>query len=264
MFHGSGLGAFRSGWFPVSALTRLERAIRDAAPVGLREAKGRWAERCGVDHYRPILSAPAANAKLGKNERPTWSLFLRPAYRGTCPRSTPGCRGLCLGHSAGRNVMGSVQGAQTRRTDFLVEDPGAFVACLRWECARIRSGSALRLNGTADIRWELILPDLIDSVRARDVVPYDYTKWPPAFRGSGIELTYSASERWSDVDIVEMARSYRVAVAAAESWPVLGTVDVPVIDGDVSDERWLDGPGIIALAPKGALAKADRSGFVRR
>lgn len=246
-------------------LTAIERKLLIAPRPTLEEARASWRERNG-GRDRPLMSAPSANTKIARNAIRTWSLALSPVRHGVCPRSTPGCRAICLAF-AGRNEMPIAESARERRSDFLAEEPGAFLVLWDWELSRIPAGCGVRANALSDIRWELCAPDIIRDHARRGVVFYDYTKFSPSdrFLADGlIDLTFSASERWSDSAIdAALEAGHRVAVVADEnsrwwSHPL-------AIDGDVTDARFADERGaLVMLRPKGRRAAADQTGFVRR
>ena len=128
---------------------------------------------------------------------------------------------------------------------------------------------AVRINGTSD------LPALARRVAelCPDVVFYDYTKIPGALKPGPVHYTFSASESNGPDTLRAMYRGFNVAVVFStkrghplpKHWPLAGgTFYYPVIDGDMSDLRFLDPPHVIVgLRAKGP-AKRDRTGFVVR
>jgi hypothetical protein len=147
--------------------------------------------------------------------------------------------------------------------------------------------SALRPNGTSDLPWETIAPDILGSV----AMSYDYTKgkaralrsaaadrgddaeWPATYR-----LTWSASEQDTEQDILQMMQQGCGAAvpfhadAHAEMLLRGSWRGFRVVDGDTHDVRPIDrdqngipqGEGYIcALRAKGSRGKRDASGFVR-
>ena len=91
---------------------------------------------------------------------------------------------------------------------------------------------------------------------------YDYTKWDPSMRKpkDNYHLTYSRKEDDQESTVQRILDDgYNVAVVF-DKLPerFLGH---PVLDGDKTDLRFLDGAGVIGLVAKGE-AKKDTSGFV--
>lgn len=198
-----------------------------------------------------------------------------------CASATPGCMATCL-NTAGRGGMWSkatggltasargIQAARVRRTLAYFADASAFHDALDRE---IRSAErrarahglqlAVRLNGTSD------LPGLALAMATRmpDVRFYDYTKHPQPWKRirANYALTFSRSESnlsacWDALDHgvnVAVVFSTTKGQALPASWH-----GYPVLDGDVSDLRFLDAPGhVVGLRAKGR-ARKDATGFV--
>lgn len=220
----------------------------------------------------PTLLAAAGNAKIARNEVPTYTLTLSPASTSqvvnVCDKSTPECRKACVMWTAGRGSMLSVRRGRDARTIFAAEHPVEFLALLTHEVRTLESRGThfgLRLNVGSDIVWEKVAPWLFDGKWVR---AYDYTKWSHRERDPrpNYHLTYSHNERWDD-DMVHWYtnRGLNVAMvfdapkhALPETWQ-----GIRVIDGDVSDYRYRDPLGVIVgLAAKGAAQTMNPGGFV--
>jgi hypothetical protein len=215
-----------------------------------------------------------------------------------CPTANlAGCAATCL-NTAGRGGMAkgsatfetasgtvlpdnAIQHARLRRTALFHQHPVDFMAQLMREidaflvkAKRSRKLPAIRLNGTSDIRWEMVpvtrngkhYPHIFAAYPR--VQFYDYTKIPNR-HVTGIanyHLTFSYSGRAEYAPIVVKAlRNYSadVSFAAVFNGPApeyfLGR---PVINGDETDLRFLDRAGVVvALTAKGR-ARRDTSGFV--
>jgi hypothetical protein len=225
-----------------------------------------------------------SDAKTVKGEKEgylTGILYLAPAQeaggRTLCPFSTAGCRAVCL-YTAGRGGMKSVRDARVRKTLDFLRDPDAFVVKIKEDIELLiaqakRKGMtpAVRLNGTTDIEWEKY--GIMD--KFPDLQFYDYTKWPCGKRMSipkNYHLTYSFSEKpRATLDAIGWKmRGFNTAVVFAGGLPktfLVNTSDLPVIDGDLSDLRFLDPKGVIVgLKTKGkARGVVDAgTGFVQR
>jgi hypothetical protein len=129
-----------------------------------------------------------------------------------------------------------------------------------------------RPNGTSDIAWECIAaPGTWDSVI--DIFPrtqfYDYTKDKRRARvfGEGgfpknYHLTFSRSEQTLFCEVADLIGA-GVNVAAVFAAPLPARwYGIPVIDGDASDFRFADPPGVIVGLTAKGRAKHDASGFV--
>ena len=233
-----------------------------------------------------------SSTKVEKGEALGWrtAVSYLPPGGPLCPWATAGCRETCLGKTAGRMVMGSVQAAQARRAERLrgllhagglKAAASAYVDDLGARPRRL----AVRVNGTSD------LPGLADAVAAEMQARgwlaagariYDYTKSARAALAwckgaSRVHRTFSLAEgNWDDARrvlaaggnvaaVVEGGAAGPLAAGLAES---LGASQV--VDGDEHDLRFLDpdyrgkGPGcLVVLKPKGA-ARRDATGFVVR
>lgn len=221
------------------------------------------------------------NAKTSKGETKgylTGILYLAPASlsgKNLCPYSTPGCRKACL-NPAGRGAFNSVQQARLNKTKWLLKDRKSFVSQLFHDIAALvrkakREGliPCVRLNGTSDLRWELIAPELFEAFS--DVQFYDYTKYPANKRNklpANYHLTFSASEQTNPNEMNEYLQRGNVAVvleSLAMKQAMLKDRKLQAIDGDETDLRFLDPSHnyLVLLTAKGK-AKKDSSGFVIR
>jgi hypothetical protein len=149
---------------------------------------------------------------------------------------------------------------------------------------------AVRINGTSDIRWERVLPEVFSDFP--EVAFYDYTKLSVRFLPRhGIEpaplppnysLTFSYSgDNAAEAEAV-LKRGGNVAMVF-DIRPTIGKIHMapmvtraslpgsrysyPVVDGDLHDLRFMDPHGVIVgLRAKGALRKEVATGdseFVR-
>jgi hypothetical protein len=117
---------------------------------------------------------------------------------------------------------------------------------------------AIRLNGTSDINWQLIAPNLFKE--NQDVQFYDYTK--NMNRDSlfnNYDITYSASEQTPALMIQDERR--RIAIVFKDELPshYLGR---KVVNGDSHDLRFLNSLVIVGLRAKGQAKKLKTGGFV--
>jgi hypothetical protein len=184
------------------------------------------------------------------------------------------CIDGCL-YTAGRGAFNNVQTARQRKAEWFYRDRDSFMAQLVIDVAKFANycrkrdiQPCIRLNGTTDIRWELILIDGKNIFeRFPDVQWYDYTKIPnrKVSHLSNYHLTWSYSaanpkyEQYFD-EVIRNGMS--VAVVFRKPINLKTWRGYKVVDGDKDDLRFLDPKqSIVALYAKGK-AKKDQSGFV--
>lgn len=212
-------------------------------------------------------------------------LHLAPASlsgRNVCPWSTAGCREACINTSGYAGMPGKdgatnpVQLARLARTALWWQNRSYFVEILtieiqqhRARAERVGFRAAVRLNGTSDIPWEKVAPQLFTIFP--DVQFYDYTKGRSRMATflagnfpTNYHLTFSRTES-NDADCLGiLANGGTVAIVQMGPYVPGWWCGASTIDGDASDLRFLDPPGsIVALKAKGR-AKNDRTGFVIR
>ena len=227
---------------------------------------------------RRLLSSSSKAEKSAKVGVLNKVMYLTPGIY--CARATPGCLENCLGHTSGRMAMPTSTRARDKRTALYKEDQEFFLRLLREDLAELREEArclgmipAARLNGTSDIPWEQLHPEILEDFS--DISFFDYTKlhsrmwnfvkgqngdkpWPTNYH-----LTFSMSERNHEQSLELLSAGGNVAVVF---WPNLPSkwLGLPVIDGDAHDARFLDPEGVIVgLSAKG-IAREDLSGFVIR
>ena len=215
------------------------------------------------------------NPKTSKGESLGWLtgiLHLAPGSLSgfnVCPMASAGCLAACL-NCAGRGAMDLIQRARIAKTVRWFEDRPAFIVDLYRDVeALVRKAKreglrpCVRLNGTSDIPWERVLPQVFTDFPA--VQFYDYTKRPGRWElPSNYHLTFSRSETNGREARHELEHGHNVAVVFDLIPASLAYKGFPIFEGDDSDLRFLDPPGhIIGLTAKGP-AKHDLSGFVVR
>lgn len=216
------------------------------------------------------------NAKTRKGQAKgymTGILYFAPSDisgKNLCPHASEGCKAACL-FTAGRGTMSPIRNARLKKTMAFLSDRKAFANSLKVEIAKLvkkasKNGMTpcVRLNGTSDLPWHKI-EDIMQSFP--DVQFYDYT--PNLFRmleftsgklPSNYHLTFSRKEdNDQSVDSVLKAGG-NVAVVfktIPTSWK-----GFPVVDGDETDLRFLDGKNVVVGLKAKGKAKKDTSGFV--
>lgn len=225
------------------------------------------------------INADSKTSKGTKKGFLTGILYLAPSdisgYN-VCPMAEAAqCRDACL-YSAGRGKFSNVQQARINKTRRLFEDTHNFMLDLVYsintlirKAERENLTPLVRLNGTSDIRWENIRHDgLTIFEHFPNVQFYDYTKIPNRKRiPANYDLTFSYSGVNTYQKAVKKAKANkslnRIAVVFSHKERIPKTFQgLPVVSGDDSDVRHMDGKQVIvSLFAKGD-AKKDTSGFV--
>jgi hypothetical protein len=219
-----------------------------------------------------LLSNGNTNAKLSKNSFESYILYLAPFTQNSkginiCPNASPGCAASCL-FSAGRGKFNSVKNARIRKTEWMLSDRIGFYTQLAKELTFLNSKGnkiAVRLNGTSDLDHLKMLKTFaaLDWQILANIQFYDYTKVRERilkYDGTNYDLTFSMSEINQSTAFSLLHSGYRVAMVFSHVPESYKSFDV--INGDISDERFLDAKNcIVGLKAKGD-AKKDKSGFV--
>ena len=240
-----------------------------------------------------------ANPKTIKNHKHgylTAVLYLAPADLASTPErpinvcpmaELAQCKDPCL-NKAGRGVFDTTQQARIRKTQYLFDNPDAFMAQLAKEIAALERRAEklglkplVRLNGTSDIKWENaqfeyeFIHNKVRKVTLFQLFPdvqfYDYTKLPNRKTPANYDLAFSHSgvPAFQKQTNRAIFRGMRVAVVFESKSLVQdkmrsGFLGLPVVDGDDTDVRHIDPQeSVVALYAKGR-AKRDMSGFVIR
>lgn len=248
-----------------------------------------------------IRSGNNAKTIKGDGEYETAIMYLAPfklAGFNVCPMAEQaGCIKGCL-NTAGRGQMNNVQLARINKTKRYLASRAAFMAELvdnleafvRY-CQRKGVKPAVRLNGTSDIQWEVAHP--VQITRRTEVGNYvvsygsifeafpeiqfyDYTKiYKRVYRelpaNYSLVLSYSEAnpayadaiikahdETGANVAVVFRTKELRDDYVGTPH----GFLEIPVIDGDETDMRFLDPKGVIVGLYAKGQAKKDESGFV--
>lgn len=182
-----------------------------------------------------------------------------------CPMASVGCSTACLNLS-GMGRFSNVQAARVAKTKRFFQDRAAFMQQLVREVRAAVTSShkagltpVVRLNGTSDIRWEVI--PVLGQASIMDAFPmvqfYDYTKIPNRRNvPSNYHLTFSRSE-----SNPQHVASTQLNVAVV--FTVLPTTWMgrQVVDGTQTDLRFLDPQNVVVGLKANGKAKQDTSGF---
>lgn len=221
------------------------------------------------------------NSKTRKGEKfgyKTFGIHFAPASLSgynVCQWASDGCTDACL-NTAGRGAMSTVQVARIKKTLRFFKDKQGFMSDLFKEVRKaIRKAEkanqipVFRLNLTSDIPWEKVKFNGQTVFEAFPTVQwYDYTKSIQRMEKflagefpSNYHLTFSRSESNDALVQSVMKSGGNVAVVFRKTLPATWN-GAPVVDGDQTDLRFLDGAGVVVgLVAKGK-AKGETSGFV--
>lgn len=199
----------------------------------------------------------------------------------TCAMASPDCTNVCL-FASGMGAFDSVKAARISKTVLFFEERPAFLWNLKKDIEKLDRKAkkekmipAVRLNGTTDILWERVAPEIFTDFP--HIQFYDYTKIPgrPEKKGfpANYHLTFSRSEinddsgRFSGQVDAELKAGRNVAVVfdVKKGQPLPATFKGrKVIDGDTHDIRFKDASGVIVgLRGKGpAKGTGATRGFV--
>jgi hypothetical protein len=259
-----------------------------AAPVVIHPA-------ASLPFYMPsYLLSVEADAKTDKGTASgylTGILYLAPGQLAgvgnLCVHASAGCLAACLFTAGRAGIFEAVNAARVMRTRFLHDNRAGFIAALKGEIAALirkakRRGlrPVLRLNGTSDLPWEKLAPEIFtDFPRLR---VYDYTKSlrrAVAFAKGELprnyHLTFSYSETNAAAAGIALAAGVNVAAVAdgvkpGQRFALPGLPEArPTFSADRHDLRFLDrkaadGRGRIGILKAKGKARADQSGFVIR
>lgn len=219
-----------------------------------------------------------SNAKTIKGEKLGWKtfiLYMAPTnvsgLTNVCPWASQGCRAACL-YDAGRGRFDKVKLGRLRKTVYFLLYRDEFIQQIHSEISKLKKKYekiAIRLNGTSDIAYENIKTIFgLNIFQANpDVQFYDYTKGLHRLyknKQRNYDLTFSRTENtpWETVGKL-VSSGYRVAavfgVNRSKKLPSKYK-GIKVIDGDISDLRFLEKSGIVGLRFK--KVKGEQNNFV--
>ena len=219
--------------------------------------------------YSYLLGKSAKIAKSDKyTEYTNFIMYLAPHTMSgvnICPFASPGCAASCL-NTAGRGKFTKTQKARLNRTLHYLSDRVGFLQRLRAEIlyhATLNKKVVFRLNGTSDLNFNSFIKEMHKIVP--HVIYYDYSKnLQQAIKSLEIpnyHVTFSRSET-NEVDCLKaLSIGVNVAVVFRNKLPATWN-GFDVVDGDITDARFLDKSGVVVgLLAKGK-GKKDKTGFV--
>ena len=201
-----------------------------------------------------LLSKGKTNAKLAKNERESYIMYLSPHTNNSkginlCVKATKECVLACLYDSGYASIYATVNEARQRRTEFYITDKERFIKQLALEInmAILEADGKeilIRLNGTSDLDFLYLLKKYADfdfEKTPSNVFFYDYTK----IIGKVIKykdysdkykLTFSFSGENIKECLIALNSGANVAMVYKGKRPE-SFLGYEVVDGDVSDEE---------------------------
>jgi len=201
-----------------------------------------------------LLSKGSTNAKLAKNERESFIMYLSPHTNNSkginlCTNATEECVLLCLYDSGFASVFASVNEARQRRTEFYINSKKEFMVQLAKEINNFilnANGKEVlfRLNGTSDLDFLAMLKKYADfdfMLTPDNVFFYDYTKIfgkikKYAHCSEKYKQTFSFSGSNTEECIEALKLGNNVAMVYKGKMPKEWN-GFEVVDGDASDEE---------------------------
>lgn len=212
------------------------------------------------------------STKIDKSDKYTdyenYIMYLAPHTTSgvnVCPNASAGCAAACL-NTSGRGRFAKTKKARLHRTLHYITDRVGFLQRLRAEIlyhATLNKKVAFRLNGTSDINFNPFIREIHKLVP--HVVFYDYTKninqAIKALSMPNYHVTFSRSET-NEVDCLKaLSAGINVAVVFRDKLPKTWN-GFNVVDGDITDARFLDPSGVVVGLRAKGKAKKDNTGFV--
>lgn len=253
----------------------LIRSIRADWPEVVRRARS-------LGFAYPKIQLPADVRLLGTSHKvrlgetlevETAVIYMSPADESgvnMCAYATDECRASCIGSHTGQLALPMAKLARLWKTALYLGGRDHFKALLLLEARahvkraqRLGRVPAIRPNGSTDVALGAWL-----ARRVPELQVYDYTKVPQRMRAerpSNYHLTFSYTGRNDQAALSVLESGDNVAVVfdanprTREPLPKTWR-GYPVLDGDLSDVRFMDAPGhVVGLRFKRA---AQRSSFL--
>lgn len=236
-----------------------------------------------------LITGPNSNFKISKDTRFLGAgISLAPnniSGYNVCPSATNGCKACCI-YYTGNGLYPKVPQSRIRKTKLLFENKNEFVRLLYKDMHKLLKYAdgykiAFRMNIFSDIPFYKIL-DKTFWKEFNCVKFYDYTKVEKTFREfmngetpKGYHYTFSFSENNGKLCEEFLSKGFNVSKVfglTKKQWLdnrpknfVISTGQkFTVLDGELSDFRFLDKKGcIVGLYSKGKALK-DNTGFVHK
>ena len=225
--------------------------------------------------------------------------FSTPECRSLCLGHTSGQLGIQHKNYRQFLLKNPAQLAHFLKSVWFKVDPLSFlrqlvleikIAALELDLEKVDHRLCIRLNCLSDLQWWTWL-DLAALSKDYGVVFYDYTKRPIPPNIDGYHLTFSISEHessWKTAQkYLDMGLNAAIVVGGKDTSSrlgmlkskatetqeelvergsfIIGSTAYPVVNGDLTDLRFLDAPGsVVILKAKGPEALRSESPFIYR
>jgi hypothetical protein len=225
--------------------------------------------------FSSLITHPTANAKLAKSEGYyncgiSLAQDKTAGLKSVCPSSTPGCRNSCLGKFGRAEFTPKIPEARINRTKLLLNDTALFWELLEPELHAVDRKAeklgvqvAFRPNILSDWPWHKKFPQLFELFPHWNIYGYSkvrgYAKdYLAGKMPSNYYLTFSYNERLSLDEVKSFLNDgLNVSVPFYDKKELRPRIprrqwrNLPVVDGDKTDLRFLDPPKkIIGLKVK--------------
>ena len=236
-------------------------------------------EICFLEKKVKLLSKGTSNVKTSKSDKSdagylTMIMYLAPYnLSGTnlCPKSSNGCRHSCLFTAGFAGMYVRINERRIAKTKYYLQNRSDFKTQLLKElsnfeklCKRKNKKPCVRLNGTSDIVWEKVMPEIF--TKFPTIQFYDYTKIARRFDKplpSNYYLVFSRHET-NENDCKEvLKKGHNITVVFSHKKPFPKKFwGYNVVSGDDTDLRFLDKKGVVVALKAKGKARKDKSGFV--
>ena len=212
------------------------------------------------------------NAKTVKGQKlgyQTGIIYLAPgdlSGHQVCAGASKECLAFCL-NTSGMGAFSNVQNGRINKTKALFENREKFIAQALKELDKVCADAVkselvpvFRPNGTSDLPW---LAKALYTARP-DVQFYDYTKLDRPWErvAANYHLTYSFSGDNMEKCLEALKKGTNVSVVFEKNIPA-SHWGYPVVDGDITDLRFLDPKGVIVGLKAKGKARNKKSEFIQ-
>jgi hypothetical protein len=285
--------------FDIKAANKAAKAALAAQGLIVKKPKNKKPKK-GKGEWKSPTIAAGGNAKTVKGDDTFYTaiMYLAPytssGLGNLCATAhIAECHEGCLFKQGRAAFTPSINPARIRKTQRYFANRAAFmqelvrdVSAFERHCNKRNLKPAVRLNGTSDIQFEVAHPCEYKGVKYAsifeafpNVVFYDYTKiMKRAYRklpaNYSLTLSYSnanpayadsviktANDTGLNIAVVYRTKKIRNALTV-DTGNTLLALNRPVIDGDLTDMRFMDKLGVIVGLYAKGTAKNDQSGFV--